>query len=183
MRFTGILEEREMVANTAFDTFCSGEEGALSVLTDPRQEVRDLKLLNRAVRGRWDIPLEHRKAIVNRLLGIVSKEQVTVMTKAGPYLLEEPADKNAILAAKVLAGMEGQNQADEHLASRPKESSSEMTINIGAIGKLSMGQEPLSPSDAKLQAEEILQRVLERSNTAGIAKSDPNLMERDLSTL
>lgn len=165
-----------MLANAHFDPANSGEEGLLSVLTDPRQEVRDLKLLNRAVRGRWNIPLEHREAIVNRLLRIVSKEQVTVMTKAGPCSLEEPADKNAILAARVLAGLEGQNQADEHLASQPSEDRRGMTFNIGAIGSISMGQEPLSPSDAKRQAEEILQRVLERSKKV-------NLMEHDLSTL
>lgn len=165
-----------MTVNSNSESNCSGEEGALSVLTDPRQEVRDLKLLNRAVRGRWNIPLEHREAIVNRLLRIVSKEQVTVMTKAGPCLLEEPADKNAILAARVLAGLEGQNQADEHLASRPSEDRRGMTFNIGAIGSISTGQEPLSPSDAKRQAEEILQRVLERSKKV-------NLMDHDLSTL
>ncbi len=162
----------------------SGDEGPfLSVLVEPRQEVRDLKLLNRAIRNRWDIPAEYRTVMVNRLIRIVEKESVTVMTRTGPCCLEEPADRNAILAAKVLIGMEGQNQQDEQAGFNSLQRGADTTINIGAVGNMTLGQEPLTASDAKRQAEEILRRVLERAKPPVAAQVATKLMDSDLSQL
>lgn len=161
----------------------SGDQGPLpGFLVDPAQETRDLKLLERAIRNRWPINDEHRSAIVNRLLRIVDKDEVTVMTKMGPAVLEEPADKNSVAAARVLVAMVGQCQADEHIILKTPEPAGSTTINIGAIGSISMGQEPLTPTDAKLQAEDILQRVLSRTKQPEVVRVVKNKSD-DLSSL
>lgn len=82
-------------------------------LLNPATVRSDARLVARAIKERWNIPEEKRPAIVGRLLDIVGKTHVTVMTKTGPEELDDKADVNAIAAARVLVAMEGQNQADE----------------------------------------------------------------------
>jgi hypothetical protein len=81
-----------------------------------RDEVReDIALIQTAVKERWPVPLEKRPQIVRRLLGVVAKESVTVVTKRGEVVdAEAPADTNAVLASRVLVQMVGQNQKDDH---------------------------------------------------------------------
>jgi len=132
------------------------------ILLDPHQEKRDCRLLERAVREGWPIKPEHRAAILNRLLRVIEKDEVAVPTRdGGVEFLEEPADRNAIAASKAVIAMAAQNQADEHFDA--KAPPVEATINIGAIGNLSLGQEPLTLQDAKMQAQEILRLALARS--------------------
>jgi hypothetical protein len=88
-----------------------GDSGKL--LTDPTHVKADARMIQQAVRGRWGI--RRRNMIQKRLLGIVEKTEVEVMTKEGPAKMEGPADANAISAARVLVAMNGQDQADDHL--------------------------------------------------------------------
>lgn len=80
-----------------------------------KKEVReDTQLLQTAVQQRWPIPRAKVPVIVRRLIGIVRKRSVTVVTKTGDIVdAEAPADTNSILAARVLAQMEAQNQKDD----------------------------------------------------------------------
>ncbi len=90
----------------------AGQEEDTTLLTDPHRMSHDLRLLARAVKERW--PVRKRDVVVKRLLGIVEKTQVEVMTKTGPASLDGPADANAVAAARVLVAMEAQNQDDQH---------------------------------------------------------------------
>lgn len=69
-------------------------------------------MLARAIREGWEIPKAKRGEIVDRLLRVMEKEEVAVMTKEGIETLDGPADTNAIGAARVLVAMDGQNQTD-----------------------------------------------------------------------
>lgn len=141
----------------------TGKGFSTPFLQDPLAETKDIQIMATAVKKRWNIPDEIKDAIVDRLAKIVEKQYVDVMTKEGPEALDGPADANAIAASRVLVAIEGQNQSDDHVVLKTTEPSGSTTINIGAIGSISMGQEPLTPTDAKLQAEDILQRVLSRT--------------------
>jgi hypothetical protein len=80
-----------------------------------KNEVReDIALVNQAVQERWPVPIAKRPKIIRRLLGIIAKESVTVITKKGDVVdAEAPADTNAVLASRVLVQMVGQNQKDD----------------------------------------------------------------------
>lgn len=73
----------------------------ITIGSNPKQVQPDAKLIQRAIRQRWPITEEVRKAVVDRMSGFVSD----------PLL---DADR-AIAAARMLGVAEGQNQADDHL--------------------------------------------------------------------
>lgn len=87
-------------------------QGRTTLLTDPHRLQSDIILIGRAVAEEWDIP--DRATIVERLMEVVRKRSVEVMSKEGPIALEGPADANAIAASRVLAAMVGQNQSERH---------------------------------------------------------------------
>jgi hypothetical protein len=87
-------------------------QGQTLLLTDPHRLQSDIKMIGRAVAEEWDIP--ERATIIERLMEVVRKRSVEVMSKEGPIALEGPADANAIAASRVLAAMVGQNQAERH---------------------------------------------------------------------
>jgi hypothetical protein len=61
--------------------------------------------------------------------------------------------------------MEGQNQSDEHFAAKidaDKQKSASDTYNVGCVGQIALGQDPLTPEDAKRQVQEVLARVKAR---------------------
>lgn len=91
---------------------------------------QDLRLVERALNSRWEIPPEKREALVERLMQIAGKTLVMVPTKHGIEHIDGPADANAVSAARVLVQMMGQNQADEH-AAIPKEGT---TVNVAVMG-------------------------------------------------
>ncbi len=80
--------------------------------TDKRRLRGDLRLITTAVRKAWPIPEAKRVEIVDRLLEVVAKREVAVMTKDGVEILDGPADANAIGASRVLVTMDSLNQAD-----------------------------------------------------------------------
>ena len=135
------------------------------ILLDPLAERKDIALASRAYRERWNIPGEARQQIADRLLKIVAKESVEVMTSKGPRSLEHPADVNSIAASRVLVAMEGQNQSDEQFAAKidaAKQNPTGDTYNVNCVGQIALGQEPLTPEDAKRQVQEVLARVKAR---------------------
>jgi hypothetical protein len=103
-------------------TKAAGGKGETTLLADaanPRAPIpSDLKLVRRALRERWPVPQRTMQAAVKRLEEIVNKPVVQVMTVDGVKHLDGPADANAVRAASVLAQMESQNQADDHLADK-----------------------------------------------------------------
>src|SRR4051812_7409767 len=72
----------------------------------------DLRLIARAVREGWDVAKDRRVRVVDRLMKVVDKEAVSVMTKDGPVSLDGPADSAAVGAARVLVAMDSINQTD-----------------------------------------------------------------------
>lgn len=73
-------------------------------------------MVERAVRRGWNIPAATKDIIKERLVGIVTKESVTVLTAGGTATVEAQADTNSIAAARVLVKMDEIDQADDHLA-------------------------------------------------------------------
>ena len=86
---------------------------------------RDIALVANAVKKRWPIKAANARELVDRLLDITRKTEVTVATKDGVATVEAPADVNAIAAARVLVAMVGQN---DKAAEGPKAGP---TINVG----------------------------------------------------
>lgn len=93
-----------------------GQGPGVSILDDEHRLSHDIRLVSRAVKNRWPVTDDVKQETVQRLRGIVNKTEVSVMTKAGPAVLEGPADANAVAASRVLGMMEGQNQSDEQHA-------------------------------------------------------------------
>lgn len=99
--------------------------GEISVLADEYATRKDVALVSKAVRLKWPIRQDARKAIADRLLEIVEKREVSVITKAGEVeAVDGPADVNAIAAARVLVAMNGQNIAQDKPAVAPP------TVNV-----------------------------------------------------
>lgn len=141
--------------------------GVGTLLTDPHHTRGDCRLTARAVRERWPVPEAAKAVVVERLLKIVEKENVAIPARDGMTVtVDGPADAHAIAAARVMVSMTAQNQADEHVAvkidSEAKKESARDTYNIGCVGSIALGQEPLTPEDAKRQAQEVLARVKAR---------------------
>ena len=86
---------------------------------------RDIALVANAIKKRWPIKAANARELVDRLLDITRKTEVTVATKDGVATVEAPADVNAIAAARVLVAMVGQN---EKAAEGPKAGP---VINVG----------------------------------------------------
>lgn len=155
-------------------------------LLDPLSERRDIQMLKTALRKRWNIPDELKAGIVNRLSAIVDKEYVDVMTKQGPVSLDGPADINSVAAARVLVMIEGQNQSDEQFDAKSVADAGRKsgdTYNIGCVGSIALGQEPISPDDAKRQAQEILERVNSRVGRLPAPEAKAVPPSSDLSSL
>ena len=130
-------------------------------------EKADLALARRAVRERWPMSDAVRRNVMDRLLEVVDKRVVEVPTKTGPAFLDGPADANSVAAARVLVAMDAQNQAEAQFENKESEkTTSGDTYNIGCVGQIALGQEPLTPEDAKRQVQEVLARVKSRMAAA-----------------
>lgn len=107
-------------------------------LTEECRIRQDMRMVERALKARWEIPPEKREALVDRLMQIAGKTLVMVPTRHGIEHIDGPADANAVSAARVLVQMMGQNQADEH-AAIPKEGT---TVNVAVMGSAAISVEP-----------------------------------------
>lgn len=99
-------------------------------LLDPVRIRQDARLIERAIRHRWTIEDAKRPGIVDRLIGIVAKTEVGVMSKHGIVQLDGPADQNAIAAARCLVAMDALNQADE----RPVAGATQVNVGVAVNG-------------------------------------------------
>lgn len=89
-------------------------KGVVLESESPREIARDISLVNRAWRERWKISEERKLRLVERLFDITEKTSVTALDSSGEQVeLEDPADKNAIAAAKVLVAMDTANQRED----------------------------------------------------------------------
>lgn len=134
-------------------------------LQDPLAERKDIAMVSNIIkRNRWPIPDDVKPELIKRLCAIAAKKSVNVMTKSGLVPADGPADINAVSAIRVLAMLESQNQRDQHklLDIESERKSGGDTINVGCVGSIALGQEPLTPEDAKRQAQEVLARVRAR---------------------
>ncbi len=78
-------------------------------------EVReDVGLIQTAIANRWPVPASKAPVIVRRLLNVVRKESVGVVTKRGEVVDSEAlADTNSVLASRVLVQMLAHNQRED----------------------------------------------------------------------
>lgn len=141
--------------------------GVGDLLSDSHHTRADCRLAARAIRERWPVPDSAKSVVVDRLLAIIEKKSVDIHCKNGETAsVAGPADVNAVAAARVLVAMAGQNQSDEHFATKldsdARKNPDGDTINIGCVGSIALGQEPLTAEDAKRQAQEVLARVKAR---------------------
>jgi len=138
-------------------------------LEDSLAARKDISMLsNILTRRRFGLSHETKQRLICLLCRIAEKQYVDVVTSDGIQQIDGPADKTAVMAMKVLALFEQIDQKDAHKLidielKRIEKPSSGTTINIGAVGNMSLGQEPLSAEHAKQQALEILERVKSRT--------------------
>ena len=153
------------------------------ILLDPLAERKDIAMLSNIIkRNRWPIPDEVKPALIARLCDIAERTSVDIMTKEGLVALKGPADITAVAAIRVIAMLEGQNQKDEHkLAEAESAKPSGDTYNVGCVGQIALGQEPLTPEDAKRQVQEVLARVKARiGGTASPAGTNNDIIAAPL---
>lgn len=104
----------------------AGDSGGLLTSDNPKEIKKDLRMIEGAVRKGWNI--KRKNMIQRRLLEIMEKTHVSVPTKNGMVDCDGPADSNAIAAARVLVAMNGQDQADDHLALKINDQSEPSTV-------------------------------------------------------
>ena len=95
-----------------FATESQGRGFLSSLLLDPLACRKDIGLVSQAVR-RWKLSDDKKAIVVERLIGIIEKTSIGVMTKDGIESVDGPADANAIAAARVVVTIEGQLQTDD----------------------------------------------------------------------
>lgn len=144
-----------------------GEPLQAQLLLDPKTLRNDLKMIEKAVEERWPISPRKLKGIIERLYHIVETEQVVIPVKDGVFDSVLEANKVAVTAARVLVAIEGQNQADRHLLikaemAEDKPAKAGDTYNIGVLGSISHGGEPVSINQARTQAVETVSKLLTR---------------------
>ena len=170
---------------------------APEVLTDPNRTRSDCRLAARAIKERWAVSATAKTAIVERLTEIVEKRSVTVTNREGNVEeCEDTADMHAIAASRVLVSIVGQNQADEHLQLKAelaedssKSSGDTYNFDIGVVGSMMHGGEPVSIGQARVQAIETVAKLMDRTTTpdrvtpAQAAYPQPDSLERHRSGL
>lgn len=101
---SGVINEHDVPIG---DVSSWGKGGVLTNLQNPAEVSKDIALIQRAITQRWGV--QKKELIQNRLLKVLQKEEVTIASKEGPLTVEEPADRNAVAAARVLVQMNGQD--------------------------------------------------------------------------
>ncbi len=104
------------------------------LLEDHAKVHEDLKIVQRMIRERWPIGRRKRHGLIARLCEIVEKRAVAVEVQCGDdkvlMPMDDPADRNAINAGKLLSALVAMNQKDEHHSDEMKRPVSGSTINI-----------------------------------------------------
>lgn len=108
-----------------------GKGKVLKDIENPSEVKKDLALIGRALKGRWNIPDRRKIDIQERLFKVAEKETVSIATKDGPVEAEEPADRNAVAAIKVLVQMQGQDiECDQFEVKNGKPSTPGTVVNV-----------------------------------------------------
>jgi len=92
----------------------NGENGSAErgVLGGPALEKKDMRNLERLVKSnRWKMPEELSEELPTQL-------RRKAMGLPDPDSGDIPSERHQLIAARILAGLEAQNQSDEHLALR-----------------------------------------------------------------
>lgn len=79
-------------------------------VAEAKRTQEDVAMVSRAVRERWGV--KKKDAVVDRMLGVVEKKSIKVLTTDGTFEDEARADGNAIAAARVLVSMDEKDQTD-----------------------------------------------------------------------
>jgi hypothetical protein len=131
------------------------------ILLSDREHKKDTAIARRAVREKWPITPSKRQSLVNRLMDVVEKTEVSVTTKdGGVEYAEDPADKNSIAAARVLVAMNGQNQS----AAKPAQQPQPQTV-VNVVG-VNAGAES-GRSDLRALIDEFRTRRISGESSAG----------------
>lgn len=89
-----------------------------------------IALVGRAVTERWPTTEEVRKQVADEMAKIALKRTTTVGGMEGP--IEVDNDRNQTAAARVYAGMVGQNQADEHHSDKLHQDDKHLAVDMVA---------------------------------------------------
>jgi hypothetical protein len=132
-----------------------GKGGILKDTSSPHEVNKDIALIQRALKGRWNIK---KKALIqDRLLEVLAKQEVTVPTKDGAITLDEPADRNAVAAARVLVQMHGQDiECDEFEVKNAKPPAPGTQVNVFSANSSQSGTSPIVQLALKLGARELI---------------------------
>jgi hypothetical protein len=126
-------------------------KGKGGLLTNDKEVEKDVRLIERAIRERWDI--RKKGMIQRRLLDVMAKTSVQVLTKAGIFDSEADADTNAIAASRVLVQMNGQDQADDH---KESDSGKPLGVQVNVVNNLEPGQSRILQLAKSLGARELI---------------------------
>lgn len=106
-----------------------GARGVL--LADPKLARSDVRMIERAVRERWIMPEGAFTDLPAAMLEIVTKESIKVLDREG-VAVEIDNDREKIAAARVLAVLEAQNQADEHHSDKLHQDDKHLAVDMVA---------------------------------------------------
>jgi hypothetical protein len=135
------------------------------LLLDPHHVRADIRILTYAFKGKGP-PAHHIEEIWHRLMLHLRTDAVReIDPESGMMIINDRQGAEVSLkAAGVLHKFVKLFVDDEHAAQGmlKKKQAGDTTVNIGMVGNMSLGQEPLTPQDAKAQAQAILERVKAR---------------------
>lgn len=157
-----------------YDREDQGEDALHGLLLDPHRVKSDIRMLNHVFKGKGPPP-HHIEEIWNRLMLHLRTDAVREIDPASGMMVindRQGADisiKAAGMLGKFLKLFVDNEQAAMELVQKENQKVGD-TFNIGCVGQIALGQDPVSPEDAKRQAQEVLARV--RARTGGL-KSPP----------
>ena len=148
-----------------------GTERGLSIqsLLEPDEFEDDATMVHGRLRD--IVSRKDLRQVLARAEHTLKKMAVRVEVGDGVFIEDDgPADRNAAIAGKLILDIAKFDQAQRHheekldLAERKLAAGASKgdTYNIGAVGSLMVGQEPVSIEQAKLQAMEVLANMRAR---------------------
>lgn len=143
-----------------------GSDPLHGLLLDPQKTRSDIRMLTHAFKGKGP-PAHHIEEIWNRLMLHLRTDAVREIDPDSgmSFLNDQKGAEISIKAAGMLGKFLEMFVKDEHLAMgllAKKEEKGGDTYNIGCVGSIAMGQEPVSQDEAKQQAQQVLARVRAR---------------------